>query len=125
MNMKTLPDGREVDSSSEEWRHHCEAVTVLKMPLNARKAHLLAVEQKRGVAERQRLQGTLLALWIESQAKMLVDLNPAARMDRLQALRGDNGGHIVNKIEARTSAIENSRSGIAANDNKQPELFGT
>jgi hypothetical protein len=125
MKTVTLHDGRQVDHASEDWRHECEARTLLRMPLPSRKKHLLAVEAKRGIPERQRLQNTLMVLWIERQAHQLADLNEAARMERLQALRGENRPHIIDRIEARMRDVMDRRSGIAANDNKQPELFGT
>lgn len=59
-----LPDGRIVDSSSEAWRHHCEALTVCKMPTQAaRRVHLAEVEKRRGLPERRRLEATARALW--------------------------------------------------------------
>lgn len=60
----TLPDGTTVCSSSEAWRHHCEALTVCRMPTQeARRKHLEAVEQKRGQPARQQLEETARALW--------------------------------------------------------------
>jgi hypothetical protein len=122
MKTVTLHDGRQVDSDSEDWRHHCEAITLLHMPLSDRKKHLLAVEAKRGISERQRLQNTLMALWINKQAEQLASLNEHARMYRLQELRRDNKDHIMRRIEAQLKQVEDSRAGIAANDN-QAALF--
>jgi hypothetical protein len=120
MNMRTLHDGRQVDSSSEEWRHEAEAITLLRMPVGERKKHLLAVEARRGIPARQALQNTLMALWINKQAEMLANLNERARMDRLQDLRRDNKDHIIRRIEARLVQVEDSRSGLfAANDNNK------
>lgn len=120
MNMKTLHDGRQVDSSSEDWRHECEARTLLGWPVGERKAHLMAVEQRRGIPERQRLQDTLMALWIDKQARTLANLNEHARMDRLQALRRDNKDHIMRRIETRLQQVEDSRSGLFAANDDQP-----
>lgn len=122
--MPTLHDGRQVAGDSEDWRHECEARTLLAMPLHKRKAQLGLVAERRGRVARQQLEATMMALWIARQGKMLADLNEAARLERLQVLRRDNGGHIVDRIEACMHAIEDRRSGIAANNNKQPELFG-
>ena len=59
-----LPDGREVDASSEEWRHVCEARAILDLrTLAERRAHLEAVEQRRGKDAAERLRGTMKALW--------------------------------------------------------------
>jgi hypothetical protein len=59
-----LPDGRRVDSSSEEYRHLCEARAILDLrTLAERRAHLEAVEQRRGKDAAERLRGTMKALW--------------------------------------------------------------
>ena len=59
-----LPDGREVDASSEEWRHVCEARAILDLrTLAERRAHLEAVEQRRGKDAADRLRVTMKALW--------------------------------------------------------------
>jgi hypothetical protein len=121
MKTVTLHDGRQVANDSEEWRHECEARTLLRWPLAKRKIQLNLIAAKRGRAARQQLERTMMALWIERQAQMLADLNPPARMERLQVLRRDNGGHIIDRIEARMRAIEDSRSGIAANDKNKTE----
>lgn len=61
--MPELHDGTEVSSDSEAWRHECEARTVLAMPtLTARRDYLAAVERKRGIAARERLQQTMLGI---------------------------------------------------------------
>lgn len=63
MKTVTLVDGREVDSSSEGWRHECEARSILALPtLAERRAHLEALEKRRGKAEADRLRSTMLAL---------------------------------------------------------------
>jgi len=62
--MPTLPDGREVASDSEEWRHCCEADAINKLPTLAdRRAWLEAIEKRRGKPEADRLRKTMLALW--------------------------------------------------------------
>jgi hypothetical protein len=48
MRLVRLYDGREVDSSSEEWRQQCEAVTILAMSPAAREGFWVRVAQKRG-----------------------------------------------------------------------------
>lgn len=52
------------DTSSEAWRHHCEALTVVAMPTReARQAHLAAVEKHRGQQARERLEQSARAMW--------------------------------------------------------------
>lgn len=68
MNPVTLHDGRQVDSSSEDWRAECEARTVLRMPGKpARRAYLAAVEKRRGVEAADRLAGLIQAVWRADQ----------------------------------------------------------
>ncbi|MFN7611746.1 MAG: hypothetical protein ACK5QX_12560 [bacterium] len=65
-----LPDGREVDASSEEWRHVCEARAILDLrTLAERRAHLEAVEQRRGKESADRLRVTMKALWEADTAR--------------------------------------------------------
>lgn len=64
MNPVQLMDGTVGDSSSEAWRHECEARAILAMPrLDQRRAFLAGVEKKRGEAARLALQKTMTALW--------------------------------------------------------------
>jgi hypothetical protein len=52
-----LRDGREVSSSSEEWRAECEARYVAKLPdREARRGYLSRVEAKRGADARKALE---------------------------------------------------------------------
>lgn len=65
-NLVTLRNGQSVCSTSEAWRHECEARTVVQMPTReARRAHLDAVERLRGAKARQQLEETARALWAE------------------------------------------------------------
>ncbi len=105
-----------MDTYSEEYRHLCEARTALAMPLLARKAHLVRVEAKRGLAERRRLETTMHGLWVDKQARHLAGLNEQARLDRMQALAVDNKAQVMRKIESRMQQVMDERSGIAAND---------
>lgn len=60
----TLVDGRQVDSSSEEWRHEAEARAIAKLPtLAERRAWLDDIERKRGKAVADRLRRTMRKLW--------------------------------------------------------------
>lgn len=59
-----LPDGREVDTWSEEWRAHCEALHVLQIKRRVdRQLYLERVRQKRGVQSSEKLAGDVFALW--------------------------------------------------------------
>lgn len=85
----TLLDGRQVSSWSEEWRHECEARTILAMPsLRQRRAFLYGetehvrapggkwvekrtvrgIEQTRGKDEVRRLEATMTAIWKAQRA---------------------------------------------------------
>lgn len=71
----TLVDGQEVCTWCEEWRHECEARTILSMPtLRQRRAYLYGtpdhkgvvkrgIQQLRGEAAVKRLETTMMALW--------------------------------------------------------------
>ncbi len=59
-----LIDGRQVDSSSEEWHHETEARWVFERPtLQERRLYLAEVEARRGQAEADRLRETMGKLW--------------------------------------------------------------
>lgn len=70
----TLHDGRHVLSDSEEWRHYCEAQTVIAMPsLAARRAFLRGVidnngKHRDGVLQRR---GEAAVLWLEATIKAI------------------------------------------------------
>lgn len=60
----TLVDGRQVDSSSEEWRHETEARAIAALPtLAERRAWLEDIEKKRGKNAADMLRVTMRALW--------------------------------------------------------------
>lgn len=70
MSLVRLLDGREVPTDSEHWRHECEARAIAKLPtLNERRAHLEAVEQRRGKEAAERLRVTMKAIWEAEQAR--------------------------------------------------------
>ncbi|MBX3603174.1 MAG: hypothetical protein KF863_21345 [Rubrivivax sp.] len=59
-----LLDGTEVDASSEEWRHECEARAIAALPsLAERRAWLEDLERKRGKPAVDRLRVTIGELW--------------------------------------------------------------
>lgn len=60
----TLHDGRQVEDSSEDWRHESEASAIAALPTLAdRRAWLEALEHKRGKEEADRLRETMKRLW--------------------------------------------------------------
>lgn len=62
--MVKLIDGRQVSSSSEQWRHECEARAILDMNgQTTRRKYLERIELRRGKAERRRLEETILAIY--------------------------------------------------------------
>lgn len=70
MNTATLHDGREVDSSSEEHRHECEARAILCLrTLGDRRIFLEGIEARRGKPAADLLRATMKALWDNHQAR--------------------------------------------------------
>jgi hypothetical protein len=62
--MPHLIDGTEVDSTSEAWRHECEARAIAALPtLAERRSWLDDLARKRGVFEADRIRNTLKRLW--------------------------------------------------------------
>lgn len=71
----TLHDGRQVSTWSDDWRHECEARTILAMPSKQARRDFLygytgpdgkkfkGVLGVRGEAAVKRLEHTMLALW--------------------------------------------------------------
>jgi hypothetical protein len=84
MKTHTLHTGEVVDGNSEAWRHHCEAVTVLKMPTGSREGYLQLVRARRGDIEMRRLRNTVQSIWIDRTARELIELE---RKDLLESER--------------------------------------
>jgi len=64
--MPRLHDGTEVSSSSEAWRHECEARWILALPsLDERRAWLASLEKRRGKAHVEQLKQTMRQLWAQ------------------------------------------------------------
>lgn len=74
--MVTLHDGRQVLSDSEDFRHECEALTIINMPdLIQRRRYLYGrrdditgemkggIRQRRGEEAVKRLEQTIRAIW--------------------------------------------------------------
>lgn len=60
----TLHDGRQVASNSQEWLLECEARHILKQPtIEARRALLASIEQRRGKQAREHLEERAMAIW--------------------------------------------------------------
>ncbi|EKT4074930.1 hypothetical protein D7Y42_07095 [Stenotrophomonas maltophilia] len=80
--MPRIHDGRDVDSSSDDWRLHCEARRLLQLdgyrrmgndgrwtavsPRRHRQQYLEGVLAARGAVERERLAAAALRLWTAS-----------------------------------------------------------
>lgn len=66
----TLADGRQVLSDSPEWRHECEARTILDMPnKQVRLEFLDKIEKRRGPEARRALELTIMNLWHARRAE--------------------------------------------------------
>lgn len=70
MTLVTLHDGREVDSSSEDWRMECEAKAALRLDLNVRRAYLEDIERKRGKSACDALKARITAIWTAGRVKL-------------------------------------------------------
>lgn len=69
-SLVTLADGRQVASDSPEWRHECEARTILDMPNKQVRLELLdKIEKRRGADARRELEQIIMALWHARRAE--------------------------------------------------------
>lgn len=60
----TLADGSQALSDSPEWRHECEARTILDMPnKQVRLEFLDKIEKRRGANARRELEQSIMTLW--------------------------------------------------------------
>ena len=82
--------GSASDSSSEEYRHECEARTFLRMPLLKRQAALSNVEMKkhRGPEERRRIENTMMIIFTAAQVDKMVAMQPDELAYQLEWLAG-------------------------------------
>lgn len=108
----TLLDGRLVPSDSEEWRQECEARAVLKMPLGLRKQYLGIVEKKRGLPERQRVQGLVERLWIIQRADEFVHLDQNDLEHRMHAIELAAGIRVVARIRERIKQLHQAETDL-------------
>ncbi|WP_290872087.1 hypothetical protein [Aquabacterium sp.] len=86
MTMATTYDGRQVDSSSEAWRAHCEATTLLAWPLHKRRVHLQGVLARRGKDAHRELSELVSMIWKHQQASKLMAMNDNDRRRHLDQL---------------------------------------
>jgi len=64
MKLVVTPDGKEVDSSSEEWRAWCEAKHVIKITkLSARQEYIASVRKVRNDKAANDLMAKVLIIW--------------------------------------------------------------
>jgi hypothetical protein len=126
--MKTFTtfDGHQVDGSSEEWRHHCEARTVLRMPTSERQAFLNLVGKRRGDEAMNQLRNTVQRMWTDDTAREIIALarkDLLASEQRLERIgrNGTLGERLRAGVERRMQEIISSGH-TASNDNdwKQP-----
>ncbi len=69
--IKTLPDGRRVGLQSEEWRHHCEVMAVMRFPDKVgprskrwtKATYLAKVRESRGDAAADKLREDMVKAW--------------------------------------------------------------
>ena len=70
MTTVTLIDGSQADSSSEAWRHDCEARMVAGMDtLWHRREYLEIVERRRGKPAADALRVTMGLIWAQRMAR--------------------------------------------------------
>ncbi len=84
MNHVQTYDGRTIDSSSEEWRAHCEATTMLSWPLHNRRVHMQGVLAKRGAEGHRELENLIHKIWTHRQVEKLLQMN--CDLERIQHL---------------------------------------
>lgn len=63
MTTVTLLDGRQVDSSSEEWRLETEARELMRWGTLERREYFATVERKRGAKACEQLKAVFMKLW--------------------------------------------------------------
>ena len=67
---KTAGQGAATDTNSEQWRHECEARSVMALPTaSQRQNRLQRIEKVRGADARQQLEATMQAMR-EKRAQM-------------------------------------------------------
>lgn len=63
--------GRDVHYASEEWRHECEVVTILRMPTKeGRAAHLRLMEKHRSKAAIDRIKADMQRIYDMDRGKV-------------------------------------------------------
>ncbi|WOH61934.1 hypothetical protein [Bradyrhizobium sp. BWC-3-1] len=119
MTTFTTHDGRTVDGSSEEWRHECEARTVLRMPTSERQAFINLVGKRRGDEAMNQLRNTVQRMWTDDAAHELLALQRTdllAAEQRLERIgRNDElGKRLREGIERRMQEIISTTTERAA-----------
>lgn len=61
---------------TEEWRRICEARTVLRWPLEKRRAHIAAVEKIRGSAAAEQLKKDIITEWERQKNERSDNIDP-------------------------------------------------
>lgn len=110
MGIVTLYDGRQVDSSSEEWRAECEARAVLAMELHKRADFLKSVEGKRGPDATKALRERCFDL----EPHYVLGLpNKAQRTHYLDQVERRFGRNPVDALKAKIMALHKARAAVA------------
>lgn len=69
-NTVTLIDGQHVDSTSEAWRHECEARHIANLPTRAaRHDYLAAIANRRGASAHQALEALATRIYNDRLTK--------------------------------------------------------
>lgn len=110
MQIVTLVDGRQVNSSSREWMAECEARTILAMPLPKRDSFWQDIERKRGADAVRELK--LRCLDIEPHYVLGLP-NVQQRRDYLANVERRFGPNPRQALEAKLLALHHARQGVA------------
>jgi hypothetical protein len=110
MGIVTLYDGRQVDSSSEDWRAETEARAILAMDLTKRTEFLQLVEARRGAEATQALKRRCYDL----EPYYVLNLpNKAQRLDYLAKVEQRFGPNPAEALKAKVIALNEQRRAVA------------
>jgi len=111
-----LHDGRLVDTTSEDFRHECEAKMLMGLPdLATRREWLEKIAQKRGTADRERLERTISAIRLHEQAARIISLpDRAARLEYLDEVEYQQGGAARRELERKARELWDARKAKAS-----------
>lgn len=94
-----------VDTLSEEWRRECEARDVIQRYANKaqRVGYLERIQARRGVSARNKLEATIMELFVARTAAWVVEVRDSAQrtQERLHSLSKTLNGSIMRDVRAR------------------------